>query len=115
MRRIALAACVLSSAGCSIDLPVVGAGGTLQSGRSVSVTSDRPYRSFRMDSVGGDTESIRLGTVSPRKILVEPTSITVDGEPVATIPASTKEVTVAEDDGRLRIAADGDVVYDGRL
>lgn len=120
MRRFAIILCVtfaagLTTAGCSIDLPTVGCGGRLQSGRSISVTSDRPYRSFRSESVGPNTESIQLGTFSPRRILVAPTDVEVDGTRVATIPEETKSVTVAEEDGRLRIAADGTTVYDAKF
>lgn len=114
MRRFALAACMVSAAGCSIDSPG-GAAGTLPSGRSIVATSDRPFRTVMVKSLDGDTESIQMGTVSPGKILVEPMSIEVDGDPVAEIPETTKSVEVAEDDGRLKITADGATVYDAEF
>ena len=110
MRRFALAACVLS-AGCRVIGPVGGAGGTLQSGRLVEATSDRPYRTILVSSVGRDTGSITIGTFSPRKVVVGPTSIEIDGKSVATIPESAESVTVAEEDGRLRVVADGATVF----
>ncbi|HEX6984454.1 MAG TPA: hypothetical protein VF170_03720 [Planctomycetaceae bacterium] len=117
MRRFALAACVLSSAvslaGC--EVVVSGTGGTLPSGRSVTVSSDRPFRTVRAEPIGRDTESVAIGTFGPRKILVEPTEIKVDGTPVAAIPEATKAVTIADEDGRLRIAADGATVYDAEF
>ena len=68
-----------------------------------------------LNSVGGDTESIRIGTFSPRRVLVGPTSIEVDGKAVATIAEEAKSVTVAEEDGRLLIEADGATVYDAEF
>ena len=96
-------------------MPGGGAAGTFPSGRSIAANSDRPFRTVMVKSIDGDTESIRMGTVSPRKILVEPTSIEVDGEPVAEIAETTKSVEVAEDDGRLKITADGTTVYDAEF
>lgn len=117
MRRFAFAVCLFSVVaslhGC--EVLVSGTGGTLASGRSVTASSDRMFRSIRCETVSADTESVTIGTFDARTILVGPTSIEVDGTPVAAIPAATTSVTIADKDGRLKIAADGATVYDAEF
>lgn len=113
MRWFALGAVVLLASGCSLGGPSVGGGGTLPTGRSVEAKSDRAYRTVVTDTIGEDTRSIRMGTFLPRKVVVRPGSIELDGVPVAMIPETTKSVAVAEEDGRLHIDADGNRVYEG--
>ena len=115
MHRFAIAACLLSAVGC-IEVEVTGTGGTLPSGRSIEVNSDRFLRSIHCESVNSDTEAVRIASITKsHKIRIEPTAIKVDGAEVATIPEATKSVLVEDCDGRLQIAADGTNVYDEKF
>jgi len=116
MRRFVLAAGCLTVAAllasCSVSGVGASAGGTLQSGRSIEVTSDRSFRTILCKAVGTDTESVKLGTFGGHKVLIKPASIDLDGQTVATISETTRDVSVAEENGRLVITADGVAVFE---
>lgn len=102
-------------AGCGVSMSGNGAGGTLPSGRSVDVTSDRAFRTINCGLCGRDTSLVTLGTFTPRHVRIAPTTIEMDGTRVATIAASTKSVSVAEQSGRLVICADGAPVFNTKF
>ena len=82
---------------------------TLQSGRTISVESDRPFRTLRGEALSHEAATAVIGR---QQFLVEPDEIYLDGAAVASIPAATRNVTVAERSARLVVTADGRTVYD---
>lgn len=76
-------------------------GGTLASGRTVTTTAD----SFSVSSsFTADTATIEA---SGRKIVVQPTSLVVDGAVVAHIPEQVADVQVSIQSGAVTFLADG--------
>lgn len=80
------------------------AGGTLASGRSVMTHSDSISLSSTFTS---DTATIETAR---KKILVQPTSLVVDGVVVATIDKDVAEVQVRVKRGVITFVADGATV-----
>jgi len=77
------------------------AAGTLASGRSVSATGSGWYLSLNTTT---DTATIR----SPgRTIVVAPTTLQIDGKPVASIAATAKSVSVRIEGSEVAFTADG--------
>lgn len=84
------------------------AGGTLASDRSVVTHSD----SFSLSSTfTSDTATIET---AGKKIVVQPTSLVVDGVVVATIDADVSEVQVRVKQGVVTFEADGTRVVTSR-
>lgn len=77
------------------------AGGTLPSGRSVMAHSDSMWLSSTLAS---DTATIET---AGRKILVQPTSLIVDGVTVANIDQDVSDVQVRVKRGVITFVADG--------
>ena len=110
MRRFFVAAVIAAA------IPIAGCAGAtlslsreLDSGRRVVITSKKFTRMMRFDSSFESTTA----TIGPRKVKVEPTRVEVDGNWVATIDEGTKQVTIEEQDGKLRVLADDAAVYEG--
>jgi hypothetical protein len=76
-------------------------GGTLQSGRSVTATSDSWYLTCNNSP---DTATIRT---AGRTIVVAPAKVTVDGKLVAPLDVAACEVEVRVKDGQIEFLADG--------
>ena len=98
-----------------VGIPVVGialiggaamlaggsAGGTLQSGRSVTTYSDSIYL---ISTSTKDTETIQTAR---KTILVKPTALVVDGIMVARIDEDVADVRVHVERGEVTFVADG--------
>ncbi len=77
------------------------AGGTLSSGRSITTHSDSVWLSSMFSS---DTATIET---AGRKIVVQPTSLLVDGVTVANIEKDVADVQVRVQRGVVTFVADG--------
>jgi hypothetical protein len=112
MRRffnVRAAVAVVAFAGC--EGASYGLTRHLDSGREVVIASTKATRWKSFDSTS-DTTIARIG---PRRVTVEPTTIKVDGDPVASIDEGTKRVTIFEQWETLLISADDVTVYEGRF
>lgn len=79
-------------------------GGSLAGGRSVSASADCCYMGMETDA---DTATIRT---AGRTIIVAPTTLRIDGLSVASIPATTKSVSISVENGEVEFLVDGRVV-----
>lgn len=104
---VCVSSCLLT--GCAIATNGSSASMTLQNGRTISVESDRPFRTLRGEALSPDAAAAMIGR---RQFLVEPGEIYLDDAPVASISAATRNVTVSERSGRLVVAADSRTVYE---
>lgn len=76
-------------------------GGTLQSGRSVSASSDSWYLTCENSP---DTATIKTAR---RTIVVAPDKVIIDGKLVAPLDIAATEVEVKVKDGQIELVADG--------
>lgn len=99
-----VAGIVVGLAGCGGST-----GGTLASGRVISASSD----TFSIgQSNDADTATLTLGSTT---VIVEPKRVVIDGQPAVRLNPQTKRVQVTRASHKLRVVADGAIVYDAPI